>query len=389
MGDNYVNIDIWSLYYRFALAISSTVIFTIVLTLCCSRSAHRGPPFVRRLVLLLGFGSFAGILFSMDMIWSKFYNSWLTFAYASVVQIVYIWCNTVAYWNFSVKYLSLSRNLWQIMVVQGKTKVTRTSTPLDFYDEWYRDNATSRRITRCLSIAQLIVASLAMVGWCVVNGYNWDCKMQSDDVGCSHLEDWIGSILGYNIMYCCVFYLDFIAVWILVCAISRIRKALYRIEAQGFEKNFTSLRIHICITFLFLATSLLIGGLFNLELFVGLDNLINVDPFIFASALQAVPSLINQLFMLHIVDKVNKFYQDGMNGEEGYVSTQPRVSDELRQTAGQHQQINHDSGEASSKLLRTTSIRETVLSTISIERRLEDEGITSLFIERESIKQGK
>ena len=93
-------------------------------------------------------------------------------------------------------------------------------------------------------------------------------------------------------MYCVIFYLDFIAVWILVCAMSRIRKALIIIEAPGFVKNFKSLRIHMCITSLFLFTSLLIGGLFNLELFVGLDNLINVDPFIFASALQAIPSLV-------------------------------------------------------------------------------------------------
>ena len=68
MSDDYVSVDIWAIYYRFALAISNTVIFTLVISACCTRQAHKGPPFVKRLTLLLGFGSCAGILFSISMI---------------------------------------------------------------------------------------------------------------------------------------------------------------------------------------------------------------------------------------------------------------------------------------------------------------------------------
>ena len=152
--------------------------------------------------------------------------------------MIYVWCNTVAYWQFGVKYLGLSRNLWQIMIVQGKAKKARTSTPLDFYDEWYKDNNRNTRTTNCIGITHIVISTFAMIGWCAVNAYNWNCNKQEGEKKCSYLENWIGSILGYNIMYCLIFYLNFVAVLILCCSMNVIRKALHRIVADGFVKNF-------------------------------------------------------------------------------------------------------------------------------------------------------
>ena len=84
-NDEYVELDIWAIYYRFALAISNTVIFTLVISACCARQAHKGPPFVRRLTYLLGAGSCAGILFSISMIRSRFYQNIYSFIWASLL----------------------------------------------------------------------------------------------------------------------------------------------------------------------------------------------------------------------------------------------------------------------------------------------------------------
>ena len=50
-----------------------------------------------------------------------------------------------------------------------------------------------------------------------------------------------------------------------------------------------------------------------------------------AQAISGIPTLIIQLFMLYVTDKVNRFYQDGINGEEGYETEKFHVSDDLRQ----------------------------------------------------------
>ena len=76
---------------------------------------------------------------------------------------------------------------------------------------------------------------------------------------------------------------------------------------------------------------MLIGGLFNLELFGGVNNLLEASPFIMAQAISGIPTLIIQLFMLYVTDKVNRFYRDGINGEEGYETEKFHVSEDLRQ----------------------------------------------------------
>ena len=217
------------------------------------------------------------------------------------------------------------------MLVQGKAKKARTSTPLDFYDEWYKDNGKNMRTTQCIGTTHIVLSTLAMVGWCCLNAYNWDCSKQEGESECSYLENWIGSIFGYNIMYCFIFYLNFIAVLIFVCSMNVIRKALHRIVAEGFVKDFNQLRLHFCISLLFLFSYVLIGGLFNLELFGGVNNLLAASPFIMAQAISGIPTLIIQLFMLYVADKVNRFYRDGMNGEEGYDTERFRISVGLRQ----------------------------------------------------------
>lgn len=131
-------------------------------------------------------------------------------------------------------------------------------------------------------------------------------------------------------MFCFIFYLNFIAVLILVCSMNVIRKALHRIVADGFVKNFNQLRLHACVSLLFLFSYVFIGGFFNLELFGGLNNLLEISPFIVAQAISGIPTLIMQLFMLYVSDKVNSFYRDGMNGEEGYDTERFHVSSDLR-----------------------------------------------------------
>ena len=71
-----------------------------------------------------------------------------------------------------------------------------------------------------------------------------------------------------------------------------IRKALHRIVADGFVKNFNQLRLHACVSLLFLFSYVFIGGFFNLELFGGLNNLLEISPFIVAQAISGIPTLI-------------------------------------------------------------------------------------------------
>ena len=127
---------------------------------------------------------------------------------------------------------------------------------------------------------------------------------------------------------------------------------------------------------------MLIGGLFNLELFGGVNNLLEASPFIMAQAISGIPTLIIQLFMLYVTDKVNRFYRDGINGEEGYETEKFHVSEDLRQQSVKKKLTLNDEEDS---ILMTSAKHTNPRQSVSLERRLEDEGITSLFIEREAI----
>ena len=62
------------------------------------------------------------------------------------------------------------------MIAQGKVKKVSTSTVLDFYDEWYKDNDKNVRTTGCIGYTHIVISTFAMIGWCAINGYNWNCS---------------------------------------------------------------------------------------------------------------------------------------------------------------------------------------------------------------------
>ena len=85
------------------LVISGTCLMTMTLIMLWGymTSIHKGPTFVKILVILISLGNIGGMLFSYSMYDNNIYDNWRTFGWQFTVMSMYWGCSVLSYWVFS------------------------------------------------------------------------------------------------------------------------------------------------------------------------------------------------------------------------------------------------------------------------------------------------